>query len=310
MHRICLLLPVLLCFGAAAASKNPFLGKWDITGTGEQSNYVYWLEVKEEEGRLTGYFLNRTGSVLKLPEIAVEGNELVFSTGANPNRPGSVKPVHRAHVEKGALLGELTAASGKVAWKGVRPPKWGTYNANTVKKFGKPIQLFDGRSLDGWHYQFPAKATGWSVVDGLLTNHQNVNNIISDQRFKNFRLEVEYKLEAKSNSGLYLRGRYEMQILDDAGAQPNIHGHMALYSRVAPSVNASKPAGEWQSVQITLVGNRVTAVLNGQKVQDNVAIEGITGGALDSDEGAPGPVMIQGDHSRIWVRKAVLTPIL
>jgi len=311
MHRLGLIpLLFLLCCGVRAAPKNPFLGKWDITGSGARGNYVYWLEVREEDGRVSGYFLNRSGSVLKLPEISIEGKELVFSTGANPNRPNAVKPVHRARVEKGKLIGELTTATEKIPWVGVRPPKWGNYNANKVRKFGEPIPLFDGKDLEGWHFQFADKSSGWSVADGLLTNDQNINNIISNQTFKDFRLEVEYRLNAKSNSGLYLRGRYELQVLDDAGSQPNIHGHMALYSRIAPSVNAGKPAGEWQAAQITLVGNRVTVVLNGQKVQDNVAIDGITGGALDSNEGAPGPVMIQGDHSRIWVRKVIVTPIL
>jgi hypothetical protein len=114
---------------------------------------------------------------------------------------------------------------------------------------------------------------------------------------------------AEGNSGIYLRGRYELQVLDDAGAEPSATGHMGLYSRVKPLVNASKPAGEWQTAEITLVGNRLTVLLNGQKVHDNIVVDGITGGALDSAEGAPGPIMIQGDHSRIWVRKMILTPI-
>jgi len=303
------LILILGCCSAAGAPKNPFLGKWDITGKTVRGTYIYWLEVKEVDGRLTGYFLNRAGSVLKLPEIAIEGNELVFSTGANPNQPNATKPVHRARIVKGKLQGELTTATGKISWIGVRPPKWGSYNANSVKRFGKPIALFNGKDLSGWGFQFADRPQAWSVTDGILTNHQNLNNIIFNQTFKDFKLEVEYRLENKSNSGLYLRGRYELQVLDDAGTPPNIHGHMALYSRVAPSANASRPAGEWQTVEVTLIGNRVTVILNAQKVHDNVAIEGITGGALDSNEGAPGPIMIQGDHSRIWVRKVVVTPI-
>ncbi len=300
-----ILLPCL----CVAAQKNPFLGKWDITGDAPNGKYIYWLEVKEENGQLVGNFLNRTGSVTRLPEIAIEGQEMVFSTGVNRSQVNAVKPVHRAKVVKGRLIGELTSASGKVSWVGVRPPKWGKYDASANQKFGQPISLFNGRDLDGWEFQFADRHSGWSVADGILTNQENVNNIISRQRFGNFKVEMEYKLESKSNSGLYLRGRYEMQILDDAGAPPSATGHMSVYSRVAPLVNASKPAGEWQSVAVTLVGNRVTVVLNGQKVQDNTVIDGITGGALDSDEGAPGPIMIQGDHSRIWVRKAVVTPI-
>jgi hypothetical protein len=147
------------------------------------------------------------------------------------------------------------------------------------------------------------------AADGVLTNEKPGNNIISERQFQNFSLSMEYKLEKDSNSGLYLRGRYELQILDDAGKPPTLTGHMSVYGRAAAAVNASKPAGEWQTVELTLVGNRVSVALNGQKVQDNAAIEGITGGALNSDEGAPGPIMIQGDHTRIWIRKLVVRPI-
>ncbi len=304
-----LVLILLFCM-TAAAQKSPFLGKWDITGQSARGKYIYWLEVREENGQLVGYFLNRTGSVTRLPEIAIEGKELFFSTGANRNQPNVVKPVHRARIEKGKLIGELITASERISWVGVRPPKWGKYDANAKHKFGAPIVLFNGRDLTGWEFQFSDRHPGWSVVDGLLTNHENVNNIISKLKFSNFKVEIEYKLENKSNSGLYLRGRYELQILDDVGTDPNATGHMSIYSRVKPLVNASKPAGEWQTAEVTLVGNRTTVILNGKRVQDNVAIDGITGGALDSEEGAPGPIMIQGDHSRIWVRKVVVTPIL
>lgn len=294
---------------AAGATPNPFLGRWDITATTAKGTYPYWLEVLEQDGKLAGFFLNRTGSVTRLPEIGVEGQELVFSTGVNPSRPDAVKPVHRAHVESGKLVGELTTGSGKVGWVGVRPPKWDVYDANAKHAFGEPIELFDGRGLAGWTMQFTDKPAGWSVTDGILTNDTPGNNIISKQTFDAFRLVVEYKLDKKSNSGIYLRGRYEMQVLDDAGTEPSPTGHMGIYSRVKPAVNASRPAGEWQTADITLVGNRVTVLLNGQKVHDNVAIDGITGGALDCNEGAPGPIMIQGDHSRIWIRRIVLTPI-
>ena len=290
------------------AQTNPFLGRWDITATTAKETYPLWLEVREENGKLVGFFQERTGSVRKLPEIAREGSELVFSTGA-PARQGAPKPVHRAHIEKGKLVGTLTRGEVTVPWVGVRPPTWKSANASAAHTFGPEIVLFNGKDLSGWTLQFPNQPGGWVVTDGVLTNEKAGNNIVSTQRFKDFSLSMEYKLEKDSNSGLYLRGRYELQVLDDAGKPPALGGHMAVYGRVVPSVNASKPAGEWQTAEITLVGNRVTVVLNGQKVLDNVAIDGITGGALDSDEGAPGPIMIQGDHSKIWVRHLVVKPI-
>ena len=94
------------------------------------------------------------------------------------------------------------------------------------------------------------------------------------------------------------------------GNQPgDIHGHMALYARKAPDKNVSKKAGEWQTASITVVGNCLTASLNGQTVQDNIRIEGITGGALDAKETQPGPIMIQGDHEKVWFRKVELRPL-
>jgi hypothetical protein len=296
-------------FGApAGAEDNPFLGRWDITATTAKETYPLWLEVKVESGQLVGFFQERTGSVRKLAEIGREGSELVFSTGA-PSRQGAPKPVYRARIEKGKLVGTLARGEVTVPWVGVRPPTWGKVNASAAHRFGPEVALFNGKDLSGWTFQFPGQPGGFVVADGALTNEKTGNNIISTHSFKDFSLSMEYKLEKDSNSGLYLRGRYELQVLDDAGKPPALGGHMAIYGRVMPSVNASKPAGEWQAVEVTLVGNRVTVILNGQKVHDNVAIDGITGGALDSNEGAPGPIMIQGDHSKIWVRRLVVKPI-
>jgi hypothetical protein len=264
--------------------------------------------VKEENGTLTGMFQDRTGSVRKLPEIAIEGQDLVFSTGA-PSRAGAPKPVHRARADKGTLVGTLTRGADVVKWVGVRPPAWGPSNANAKHTYAESVALFNGKDLAGWTFQLPKAAPGWVVADGVLTNEKPGNNLVSERQFKDFSLSMEYKVDKDSNSGLYLRGRYELQVLDDAGKPPALTGHMSIYGRVAPAVNASKVADAWQSVEVTLVGNRVSVVLNGQKVQDNVAIDGITGGALDSDEATPGPIMIQGDHTRVWIRKLVVRPI-
>ena len=307
--RMWMAMLVVGCAVTVSAQTNPFLGKWDITATTARGTYPMWLEVKEEGGQLAGYFQDRTSSVRKLAEIAIEGAELVFSTGTPP-KPDVPKPVHRARVENGKLVGELTRGADKTAWVGVRPPVWGDRNANAPHKLGNPVVLFNGKDMSGWKLQFTERPSGWIVADGVMNNAETGNNIFSEQEFKDFKLQMEYKLDKDSNSGLYLRGRYEMQVLDDFGKEPTLTGHMSVYGRARPSVNASKPAGEWQTVEVTLVGNRVTVVLNGRTVQDNVAIEGITGGALNSDEGTPGPIMIQGDHAKIWVRKLVVTPIL
>jgi hypothetical protein len=142
-----------------------------------------------------------------------------------------------------------------------------------------------------------------------MTNVPHANNLISKQTFQDYKIHAEYKVEKGSNSGIYIRGRYELQVLDDHGKPPEEHGHMAVYAWHAPLVNASKPVGEWQTMDATIVGNKVTVVLNGQKVHDNTTLEAVTGGALDANETQPGPVMIQGDHEKITYRKVTVTPI-
>ncbi len=295
------------------AQEKPFLGKWDIMGDAPNQNVVYWLEVKKgADGKLSGTFLNRGGSVLPLYSVKIENDELVFALNDKAN-----SPIHHAKVVGKELKGSVKTANNTIAWTGVRPPKWGNYNANAKHKFGAPVVLFDGKSLDAFTAQMTTRPFGWKLVDGVMTNDVHGNNLVSKEKFQNFKINCEYKLEPKqpggnaANSGIYLRGRYELQVLDDETANSDdLHSHMAVYSRVAPKVKASKKAGEWQEMEAVIVGNRVSVKLNGQVVHDNTLIEGITGGALDAHEADPGPIMIQGDHEKVYFRKVVVTPIL
>jgi 3-keto-disaccharide hydrolase len=301
---------VVICLAVViGAQEKAFLGKWDITATADNgTTYPYWLKVDSDNGKLVGYFLNRSGSVLKLPEISIQNGELVFSPSSG--NPSARKQVHRAKIVGDRLIGTMTDGERTVKWVGVRPPRWKNHNANRKREYGPTVELFNGKDLDNWEVQYPNRPSGWSVVDGAMTNSEGANNLFSKQKFANFKVQAEYKVDAKSNSGIYLRGRYELQVLDDAGKEPESHGHMAIYSRVAPSVNASKPAGEWQTMEATLIGNSLTVILNGKTVHDNAEIDGITGGALDSNEAAPGPIMLQGDHGKVWFRKVTITPVL
>ena len=288
-----------------AQNANPFLGRWNITGDAPNEANVYWLEVKEDGGKLVAMFLNRGGSPVPGTDAKIENGQLTFGL---PGRTDP-KPSVSLKAAGGKLTGTVGTPSESVKVTGIRPPTWGACDANAKHAFGQPVALFDGKAMTAWDVQFKNRPMNWSVEDGTMTNTPPANNLVSKERFKDFRLEAEYKLSPKGNSGIYLRGRYEMQVLDDAGAPIEAHGHMSIYSRKAPDVNASKPAGEWQAVQITLVGNCVTAVLNGKTVHNNARIEGITGGALDAKETEPGPIMIQGDHEKVWFRKVVVTPI-
>jgi hypothetical protein len=290
------------------AQQNPYLGRWNLIGTGENAGSVYWLEVKEDGGTLTGTFLNRSSSPFPLVSIAVEGGELVFRPrGRNAETPG---PKFRARAEGDKLTGSVRMPEQTLTFYGVRPHNWPAMNANGKHAFGNPVELFDGKSLDAWGVQHQARPMKWSVEDGTMTNEvPGANNLVSKEKFKDFKIVAEYKLDKGSNSGIYLRGRYELQVLDDVGKPADKHSHMAIYGRTAGLANASKAAGEWQTMEATVVGNKVTVVLNGQKIHDNATLEGITGGALDANETEPGPIMLQGDHGKVWYRKVTVTPI-
>ena len=323
--RLITRLAIALCAAASAvaispvvtAQSSPFVGAWNMTGTGPDSSSVYWLEIKEENGQLSGSFLNRVGNPVNLGLVKVENGELIFQAGRPDRLTG---PEFHARIEGGRLVGRHTLRSGGrgetpvtervVNWIGVKRPTFPPSDANAAHKYGAPVVLFDGKTMDAFGVQHPDRPLNWAVTDGLLANTPPSNNLVSKEKFSDFKIELEYKLQKGSNSGLYLRGRYELQLLDDFGKPPAILGHAAVYGRVVPLVNASKPIDEWQQLTAVLVGNRVTVTLNGQKMHDNVAIDGITGGALDVDELAPGPIMIQGDHSLVAIRRLIVTPIL
>jgi hypothetical protein len=177
--------------------------------------------------------------------------------------------------------------------------------------WGRPVTLFDGKTLNGWHPRDPKAKNGWGVVNGELAVVEPKGNsdLVSDRTFQDLKLHVEFVMDAKSNSGVYLRGRYEVQLLDneDAKMALDTHGCGAVYSRLAPKVDASKPAGAWQSLDIEFVGRQITVTLNGTKIIQDV-VDGITGGALSPYEEEAGPLMLQGDHGKVRFRNVVVTP--
>jgi len=289
-----------------SADQKAFLGRWTLVGTGDRPG-AYWLEVTDYGGTLSAKFLNRGGHPLAMENVRVEGDELIFTTpksGAN-----QTFSEFRGKVSGSKISATLRSGERSLNLSGGRPPTWPPSNANGHHTFGTPVVLFESKSLDAFAGQRPDAPLNWSIEDGVMTNGEHANNLVSKEKFKDFKLNAEYKVGPGTNSGIYLRGRYELQVLDDYGKPPFDRGHMAIYGWKAPPVNSSKPVGEWQTVEATVVGNRVTVIHNGQKIHDNAVLEAITGGALDIDEAAPGPIMIQGDHSKVWFRKIVVTPI-
>jgi len=157
-----------------------------------------------------------------------------------------------------------------------------------------------GKDLTGWKTRH--SQNGWRVEKGVLINTPPSSDLYTEEKFWNFELHYEYKIPPGGNSGLYLRGRYEIQILDDYGQPPREGGNGAIYGKIAPKVNASKPADQWQTVDVKMVGKQVTVRLNGTIIIDKQEINGVTGAALDDREDEPGPILLQGDHGPVFFR--------
>jgi len=197
----------------------------------------------------------------------------------------------------------MISSDGKqYAWTAVRAP---SLLRQTAAVWGEPISLFSGTDLKGWHAQGENQ---WQVEGGVMRSPKSGSNLITDNSFTDFKLHIEFRYPKGSNSGIYLRGRYEVQIEDNKGGPPMKDEFGAIYGFISPSEIAAKGPGEWQSYDITLLGRMVTVVANGKTIICNQEIPGITGGALDSKEGEPGPLQIQGDHGPIEYRNIILTP--
>ena len=204
------------------------------------------------------------------------------------------------------LSGTLTTPKGeKYSWVGVRAPALWREKAPV---WGQPIQIFNGKDLTGW--EVVRKKNQWIVEDGVLKSPKSGANLRTKDTYNDFKLHIEFRYPKESNSGIYLRGRYEVQVSDSQGMEVAKDQLGAVYGFILPLENIAKAAGEWQSFDITLVGRLVTVIGNGKQIIYTQSIPGITGGALDSHEGEPGPIMIQGDHGPVEYRNIILTPAL
>jgi hypothetical protein len=209
-------------------------------------------------------------------------------------------------LSEGILSGSAHGPNGIAwTWTGKRAP---ALKPATRPSWGQPTSLFDGRDFTGWTFDNPPKASSWAVENGYLVNKSAGSNIATQERFRDFKLHVEVNCPTNANSGIYLRGRYEVQVEDDSIEEPPSHHMGAIYGFIAPAPEQPRRPGVWQTFDITLQGRYVTVVQNGKTIIDNQEIPGITGGAIDSDEAAPGPIYLQGDHGGIAYRNIVLTP--
>lgn len=303
---------VLCCF--AASIDDQFNGRWDITVNGDRSR-AWWLEVSGAGTNNTKAKFVGTpdGLVEDIPKISISDGELRFGLERHYTRDvrGLQKGLYYARLEAGKLKGTFEIEGDPASyleWVGVRAPVLPGKDDATWKR-GDPISLFNARDLSGWQPQVPNRPLGWSVRDGLLVNSFGANNLVSEKKFFNFALHVEYRIAPHTSSGIGLRGRYEVQIADDFDKPASVRGSGAIYGRIAPSMNASDAPGEWQTLDTRLIGREVTVALNGMRVIDKQVIEGISGIAIDANEADPGPILLQGDHGIITFRKLVVYPL-
>jgi len=304
----------LILAGALAAAQEPvkmpagdgFVGKWNVKITDATDTFASGgFQIAKKDGGLTAGVVWRWGSYLPAKSVELKDGTLVIVREETKGKPDTFD----ARLEGDVLKGKVTYADGKVHhFEGRRAP---LLLSKKAPVWGAPVTVFDGKTLSGWTLRDPKKKNGWKAVDGELAvvDPKDNSDLVSERSFQDLKLHVEFNVDRKSNSGVYLRGRYEIQILDNPDAKMALdpHGCGGVYSRIAPKMDATKPAGEWQTFDITMVGRQITVVLNGQTIVQDV-VEGITGGALSPYEGEPGPLMLQGDHGKVRFRNIVVTP--
>ena len=292
--------------GSAArrAPADDLLGRWDITVDTPDGKRPSWLEVRKSGHRtLVGQFVGIVGSARPVAHVQLTGDSLRFAIPPQWEEESSDMLV-TGRVQGDRLSGSMTMPDGKrFDWTGVRAPR---LKRAAKPAWGEPIRLIQPGGLAGW------RAVGgenqWVVENGVLRSPKSGANLVTERAFGDFKLHVEFRYPKGSNSGVYLRGRHEVQIEDNAGREPTSELFAGVYGFIAPTEMVARQPGEWQTYDITLVGRQITVVANGKTVICDREIPGITGGALDADEGAPGPLMLQGDHGPIEYRNITLTP--
>lgn len=310
-----------------------FLGQWTIDIEGGS---VGWLEVRKEDSYLDADVLWGGGSVLPVSNIFLAGDRVLIVQRSNDI-------VRKSDENKNPLKTQLVTSWMEITKNGDKmsgillSPRRDGLSVDTTQfegkklpdvpsapdlasvKFGKPVSLFNGKDLTGWKLINEKQTNGFKVIDGTLVNdpvqtegspHISYGNLRTVDEYEDFNLKLEVNVPAGNNSGVYLRGMYEIQVVDSYKKELDPHNMGAVYSRIKPVTAAEKPAGEWQTMDITLCQRHATVILNGVKIIDNQPVYGPTGGAIKSDVFSPGPIYLQGDHGKVSYRNILLTPIV
>ena len=327
-----LLLSACICTLMAQETVEPFLGRWALYLPGGAG----WLDVRQENGYLDADILWYGGSVVPVDNVYLNDNILVVTRNSEVVRKEDPQgePLRTQMLTSwielmkegaDALVGTAISpnrdgiGTKTVKFTGKRIPALPPKPDLSKVKFGQAIQLFNGKDLSGWKLIESDRVNGFKVEGGALVNnpvqkeggkHISYGNLRTVDTFNDFNLKLQVNIPKGNNSGIYLRGIYEVQVFDSYQKPLDSHNMGAIYSRITPTVAAEKPAGEWQDFDITLCKRHVTVVLNGKTIIDNQPLLGVTGGALTADEFSPGPIYLQGDHGKVEYRNIVITPIL
>jgi hypothetical protein len=323
------ILALLAVLPRTQASENPFVGGWALT---LPHNAAGWLGVEETNGRLRASIMWVAGSVEPTDSATIENQQLVLTrqhTSERKDANGNMIKSTRTERIVGTVDGDMIKLTSrtprengtgeeKIDFQGKRIPPMPPAPDLSKIKFGKQLELFNGKDLTGWRLTDPHAVNGWTVKDGVLINtvvheegkpHKSYGNLRTEKDFEDFNIKLEVRFAENGNSGVYLRGIYEVQVADTYGKPLDSHNMGGVYSRITPTASVEKPAGQWQTMDITLVDRHVTVVLNGTRIIDNQPVLGPTGGALWSDVTKPGPIYLQGDHASVEYRNIVLKPV-
>ncbi len=304
-----------------AAAAKPYIGNWALILPGGGPG---WLGVERvQDGSLRSSMLWGGGSPYAMNESKTRDGILVM-TRVKKEKDKTTTELYEATVEgqfikiNRKIINDQGKMVNEVNFNGKKIPPHGPPPDLSALNYGEPVPLLNGKDLSGWKAMNDKAPNCWIVEDGILSNRvmgpdgkkRHGTNLRTEKVFTDFRLTTEVRVPENGNSGIYLRGIYEIQVAESYGKPPNSHHMGALYGRITPSMAAEKRPNEWQTLDITLCNRYVTVILNGQKIIDNQPALGCTGGAITSDEFVPGPIYLQGDHTDVDYRNMILTPII
>lgn len=298
------ILAVALASTVSAQGAKEFLGRWDMNVTpADGTPYPQWMELTDDGGKIEGRVQPRGGAWHPIVGARLESGKLIVDLG-HTGPAGSASEIHweLTSPSAGKLTGvEKRADATGPTLVGVKAPLLDRPMPTT---WTKPRPLFDGKDLNGWVPIEHVENNRWVARNGELVNDnpevpgekmRPAANIMTTEKFQDFKLHIEVNCPEGGNSGIYLRGRYELQVGTEGGKLPS-HEMGAIYSWYPPPAGAKNDLGRWTSFDVTLVGRHVTVLRDGRMYHDNVELPGPTGGALDSNEAEPGPFYLQGDH--------------